>query len=77
LIHAVFSAAARLMEPGAVIYVRTDAREFTRGVTTEALIAAFPNKRLEVRLTPYDSETQTALFGDHSPKPGEVDLILI
>lgn len=46
LIHAVFSAAARLMEPGAVIYVRTDAREFTRGVTTEALIAAFPNNLL-------------------------------
>ncbi len=76
LLHMVFTAAARLMRPDGVIYIRTDAREFTLRITSEALQVAFPNKRLEVKLAPYDSATQTALFGDPAPKPGEVDLIL-
>lgn len=76
LLQSVFRKAAQLMRPDAVIYVRTDAREFTRQVTEEALREAFPDKRLVVRESPYGQATQTALFGDHALKPGDVDLIL-
>ena len=76
MLRSVFSSAAKLMCPKSVIYVRTDAREFTRVVTEEVLRESFPRKRLEVKLSPYRQVTQTALFGDSSQKPGEVDLIL-
>ena len=76
LLHDVFGACAPMMARNAVVYVRTDAREFTRDTTIAALRAAFPRKRLETIDSPYNKSTQTALYGDHSPKPGEVDVIL-
>lgn len=76
LLHVVFRAAAEFMSPNAVIYVRTDAREFTQQITEEALRKAFPKKRFEIRPAPYKRPTQTTLFGDAKPKPGEVDFVL-
>ena len=76
LLREVFSACAPMMEHDAVVYVRTDAREFTRDTTIDALRQAFPQKSLQTTLSPYSRSTQTALFGDDSPKPGEVDLVL-
>lgn len=76
LIEAVFKRAARLMAPDATIYVRTDAREFTREVTTTALEKAFPGKKRMTKLRPFTKKTQTALFGDSDEKPGELDIIL-
>ena len=76
LLQSVFKSAAQLLLPDSTIYVRTDAREFTRKVTEGALQAAFPDRRMEVREAPYGQATQTALFGDTEPKPGDVDLIL-
>lgn len=76
LIEAVFCRSARLMAPDAVIYVRTDAREFTREVTITALKKAFPDKKRTVKLRPFTKKTQTALFGDNDKKPGEIDIIL-
>jgi hypothetical protein len=76
LIESVFERSARLMADDAVIYVRTDARTFTRKVTLDALRKAFPRKRVTVRRRPFNHSTQTALFGDASKKPGEVDIIL-
>ena len=67
---------ARLMANDAVIYVRTDAREFTRTVTVEALQNAFPGKKMTVRRRPFKNSTQTALFGDKNKKPGEIDIVL-
>jgi DNA methylase len=76
LIETVFARAARLMDDDAVIYVRTDAREFTCNVTLEALQNAFPCKKRIIRKRPFKNSTQTALYGDPSAKPGEVDIIL-
>jgi hypothetical protein len=76
LIENVFGRSARLMARDAVVYVRTDAREFTRDVTLEALQNAFPAKKLTIRKRPFKNSTQTALYGDSSKKPGEVDIIL-
>ncbi|MGR3914171.1 MAG: site-specific DNA-methyltransferase [Gammaproteobacteria bacterium] len=45
----VFSKCAMLMKPCGVIYVRTDAREFTFACTREALRKCFPNHEEELR----------------------------
>ena len=37
-----------------------------------SLIWAIP---IEIKNAPYPGETQTALYGDHDLKPGEVDFI--
>lgn len=72
----VFSKSAPLLREDAVIYVRTDAREYTRTTTESILRATFPNKHIEVQERPYSKTTQTSLFGDSSTKPGDVDIIL-
>jgi hypothetical protein len=72
----VFSKAATLMKPGAAIYVRTDAREFTLATTEEALRNAFPGRHINWRNKPFMGHTQTKLYGDSEEKPGEVDLII-
>jgi SAM-dependent methyltransferase len=77
LIETVFKKCAPLMARDAVIYVRTDARKFTRDVTLEALRKAFPDRHPIVRRRPFKGDTQTALFGDSSKKPGELDIILM
>ena len=60
-----------------IIYVRTDARLFTRDTTIKVLRDVFPGKTLSVRRCPINSGTQTQLFGDFREKLGEVDLILM
>jgi hypothetical protein len=76
LLEEVFSLSAESLTSNATVYVRTDAREFTRVTTVEILRSVFPRKRLVTVGRPLVRKTQTALFGDRSDKPGEVDLIL-
>lgn len=76
LIVRVFQNASMLLSKSASVYVRTDAREFTLNTTLAALREAFPKKRLTKVPRPLTRHTQTALFGDRSQKPGEVDIIL-
>ena len=64
------------MAEGATIYVRTDAREFTKNTTIEVLRKCFPDKQEQIIARPFESETQTELFGDKTGKPGEMDIIL-
>jgi len=75
LLRQVFSKVAQVMKDDSTIFVRTDNRQFTRQITLTILKEVFPNKSiLESESTPEIS--QTALYGDKSPKPGEVDIIL-
>jgi hypothetical protein len=76
LLAGVFEGAAQRMSAQATIVVRTDARDFTRMATTEALQKAFPNKQLHEERRPFRRKTQTALYGDSSSKPGEVDIVM-
>lgn len=76
LLNSVFGTCARIMKDTATIYVRTDARPFTYGATMEALRLAFPGKRFSCVPRPFTRSTQTALFGDKTEKPGEVDIVL-
>lgn len=77
LLEQVFYKAARLLSSDSVIYVRTDMRKTTYDITKETLQKVFPDKKLTRRVSPFRRPTQTRLFGDKSPKVGEVDLILL
>jgi len=72
----VFAQASKAVQRNAVIYVRTSKEPLTRQATLDALVAAFPRKQLIERRRPFRKPTQTHLFGDKTPKRGEVDLIL-
>jgi hypothetical protein len=76
LLTRVFAKCATLMDRGGFVYVRTDARARTREITERVLREVFPDWTLRVARKPLSRHSQTALFGDKSPKPGEVDLIL-
>ena len=76
LLTKVFGGCAKLLKRDATIYVRTDARPFTFEATLDTLRTAFPGRSVVTRERPYLGETQTALFGDNAPKPGEIDVIL-
>jgi hypothetical protein len=77
LLKEVFCNAAKLVADNAVIYVRTSRESFTKQATLDSMLAAFPKKRLIEKSQPFQKPTQTHLFGDKTPKTGEVDLILI
>lgn len=77
LLKEVFCRAAKIVRDDAVIYVRTSKNLFTREATLEAMQAAFPKRRLLERGRPFRKPTQTRLFGDKTPKAGEVDLIMV
>ncbi len=76
LLRDVFKKCAELMDDAGHVYVRTDARKRTRTVTRDVLRDVFPDWTMRVAMKPLPRTSQTALFGDHSSKPGEVDVIL-
>jgi hypothetical protein len=77
LLKEVFYRAAKLVADDAVVYVRTSKEPFTKRATLDALLSAFPKKYLVEKRQPFRTPTQTHLFGDKTPKAGEVDLILM
>ena len=76
LLRKVFCRAAKVMTDDAVVYVRTSKEPFTKQATIDSLRSTFPKKCLVERCQPFRKPTQTHLFGDKTPKAGEVDLIL-
>jgi hypothetical protein len=76
LLRSIFELSGPALAENAAIYVRTDARAFTLRATVSALQEAFPGREQELNNRPYSGQTQTALFGDKSEKPGEVDIVL-
>lgn len=77
LLNETFSACSKVTKENAVIYVRTDARQFTLEATKAALCLAWPDKEMFFIHDGFKKATQTALYGDKSKKPGEVDLLLL
>ncbi len=76
MLRKIFTKSAELMRPSGVVYVRTDARTNTFEITREILKECFPDWRMRVAEQPYKRQTQTALYGDKSKKPGEKDIVL-
>jgi hypothetical protein len=76
LLENVFDGCAEYLTKDAVVYIRTDARPFTLETTQNILQEVFPKKRLYIVGRPFMKATQTALYGDKSAKPGEIDIIM-
>jgi hypothetical protein len=76
MLRRVFERSKPLLKRSAVIYVRTDARQFTRETTIEALETAFPNKRLRSELHSILEFTQTALFHSDAGSKAEIDFLM-
>jgi len=76
LLNEIFTKCAKVMKPNATVWVRTDAREYTRQTTIDLLRQIFPQKNLKIIESPITKGSQTALYGDKSKKPGEVDVVM-
>jgi len=76
LLDTVFGLISQIVTQNAVIFVRTDRREFTLNTTRNIFRTHFPSWTMEEHIQLIEHPSQTALFGDFAPKPGEVDLIL-
>ena len=77
MIRSVFAATLRTAAEEAVWLIRCDARLRTRRVVEAALLDIAAGRPLCTKLAPYRTSTQTALYGDGTAKPGEVDLLLL
>jgi DNA modification methylase len=78
LLESVFDQCSKLLNKQAIIYVRTDAREFTYQTTLNILKECFPKHHIKIKKQPLSIhvKTQTQLFGDITNKPGEIDIVL-
>jgi len=76
MLSTVFRQSAEMMSARGCVYVRTDARPTTFDITWSVLRDAFPRWKAVVVDQPAPDRTQTALYGDTGPKPGERDIIL-
>lgn len=77
LIYTVFNNSKKLLADNATLYIRTDARNFSKHITLDILTKLYSNsKRIQVVDRPFTKRTQTALHGDDRIKPGECDIIL-
>ncbi len=61
----------------AVWYLRVDARKRTLAEVRRVTAAVLPGHRRYERPSPSPSRTQTAMYGDHGVKPGDVDLVYV
>lgn len=77
LLRNAFLRAARVLADDGVIYVRTSRESLTLETTEGAIREAFPGRHQITIDKPFLRPTQTHLFGDRSPKTGEVDLVLV
>jgi hypothetical protein len=72
----VFAKSKSLLKRGVVVFVRTDARQFTREATIEALESAFPRKKLRSECFSLPDFSQTALFDSDLESKGEIDFVM-
>ena len=72
----VFSAIKRLLKKNGVVWVRTDAREFTRETIKMTLQSLWPKRHVYLRYDSPNKDTQTAHFGNPYNKYGEVDFLI-
>lgn len=71
----VFQKSNQLVCSDGYVYVRTDARKNTFEITLKVLKQCLPSWKYRTIKQPYSKNTQTALFGDKSSKPGEQDIL--
>lgn len=72
----VFAKSKSLLKHNAIVFIRTDARQFTKEATIEALESAFPSKRLRSEKYSLPDFSQTSLFDSDLKPKGEVDFLM-
>jgi hypothetical protein len=77
LLDTVFKYCAIMMKKRAVIYVRTDIRDFTKNTTIEILKRHFPSHKMEIIAPSVPYVSQTQVMGNKSLKKGEIDIIML
>lgn len=76
LLNLVFGSCAQIMSKKSVVYVRTDARDFTFKTTLSILKEKFPGWAIQIIPAPVSGKTQTDLFFEMKNKVGEMDIVL-
>lgn len=76
MLRHVFAKSKSLLKRNAIVHVRTDARQFTREATIEALESAFPLKKLRSEKYSLPDFTQTELFDSELESKGEIDFVM-
>ena len=76
MLKTVFAESSRLLKRNGVVWIRTDAREYTRKTTLDAIHEVWPNRKLYQRCDLPQKATQTAHFGRESSGLGEVDFVI-
>ena len=76
MINDVLTKSSKLLIPRGVVWVRTDARDFTKNVTLDAVRKIWPNRKICMRIDVPRRGTQTEHFRNLSGKLGEVDLVI-
>lgn len=72
----VLSKAKKRLKPNGVVWLRTDARTFTKHTTLHLVRELWPNRKRFMRYDRPRERTQTAHFNDVSTSPGEVDFLM-
>lgn len=72
----VFAKSKSFLKDDAVVFIRTDARQFTKEATIEALESAFPCKKLRSEKYSLPDFTQTILFDPDLESKGEIDFVM-
>ncbi|MCY4393085.1 MAG: DNA methyltransferase [Chloroflexi bacterium] len=77
MLNSVMQSARDRARSDAIWYLRVDARERTLAVARRIMGALLPAHRRYERPSSPPRRTQTALYGDHRVKPGDVDLVYV
>lgn len=76
LLAGVFGRTRRHSKDGAIVYVRSDARDFTYGTTEEVLRSVWPDYVVSIRYDKKSGPSQTNLFYKEWSSGEEVDFLL-
>ena len=77
MLNEVFSETRKHLNPRhSVIWIRTDARTFTRNTTLHVIRRFWPNRKLHMKYDRPKSRTQTAHFSNTSSNSGEIDFLI-
>lgn len=76
MLHSVLIKSKRFLSIDAVIYVRTDARNFTLETTLQTLEEVFQNKKIRNTIHTSPIFSQTLLFQSGFDTKGEVDIVM-
>ena len=76
MLDEVFSEASKLLKAHSIIWIRTDARAFTKHTTLHTMHKLWPNRKLFMRYDHPKKRTQTSHFNNVSADLGEVDFLI-